>query len=442
MSAQETATETGTFSNENINVNVTKKPHCQVKFEVTVQPQAAQAAYVKAIKNVKKEVSVPGFRKGKAPDHLVLTNYSSAIQKEFVDVVLQTAFNEALHLTHISPFKEGHMKRPVVQECSKEKGAKFTIEFEVKPHVPSIDLNDIKIDKPTFAPVTDKEKQNALHRIALQFTTYDPLEDQSVKEDDFVDLDVDILEDNQPERHIIKNQRTQVSDDGLPPWIREKIIGLKVGESAEGNTEEDPNQTRPDFKSVPFRVTVKGLWKGHMPPFDDALAQKVGLQSFEELQTKIAEKLEKEAKDEHTEKEIELLDNLLLNKFPIDLPLSLIERNKEARLQNYLDKLADQSDQEFSTTQLKQIERSIETNTIHQLQLLFLLRKAAADYEIEVNANDINEELSRQIALVSTGRSPLDFQGDKDMVREQLYGLALDRKIKKFLLDKATSAEG
>ena len=65
-----------------------------------------------------------------------------------------------------------------------------------------------------------------------------------VEENDFVDLNVTILED--PPREVIHNQRTQVISTGLPSWLREKVVGLKAGESAEGMTEQDLTLAEPD----------------------------------------------------------------------------------------------------------------------------------------------------------------------------------------------------
>ena len=45
-----------------------------------------------------------------------------------------------LHLTHIHPLKDGQIKRPVVHECTVEKGAHFTIEFESRPAIPKVNV--------------------------------------------------------------------------------------------------------------------------------------------------------------------------------------------------------------------------------------------------------------------------------------------------------------
>lgn len=443
MSTQEkdATLTTQTFKNENLQVVVSRHPNCQVKFEITVQPEAVKAAFAKAAKNVKREVSLPGFRKGKAPDHMITEKFGSAIEKEGVDITLQTAFNEAIHLTNLHPLREGNIKRPLVHECSLEKGASFSIEFEVRPQIPEIHFSDLKIKQVPLTAITEKDEERALHQVANQFTTYEAApEGTTVEPNEFADLDIEVIENGTP-RKVIENQRTQINEEGIPKWVLNKVIGLKAGESAEGETEQDPEHHVPDFKPTQFRVTVKALYKGETPALDDALATRVGLKTMDELKTKIKEKLEREAQDKSSEDEMTQLEQLLLQKYQFDLPRSLIDANKKSRLNDYLNQLRSQNQDGYIQSNRRQIEQSVENATVHQLQLFFILRKVAAENQIEVTQEDIGQELTHQISLMQSGRSFLDFN-DREHMRDQLQTIALDRKVKQFLLDKATRVNG
>jgi trigger factor len=438
VSTQETESDVpSNFNNDNLSVTVTKKPHCQMKFDIKVNPLAVEAAYQKALKNVNKEVSLPGFRKGKAPEAMIMEKYSSVIQKELIDLALQTAFNEAIQLTHIHPLKDGNIKRPIVHECSREKGAHFTIEFEARPLIPSIQVDDLHIQKTTPRSITDQDRKNALHNLVLQFTEYDPIEDRPAQENDFVNLSVTILDENP--REVIHNQRTEINATGLPAWLRKKVIGLRANESAEGMTEQDPTLTEepdPNFQSLPFRVTVHAIWEGKLPAVDEELAKRVGLQSVEELEKKIGERLEQEAQEEAFKSNVQAIEQLLVEKYPIDLPQTYIDANKEVRLNDYLMQL-EKEGRDYSKEDYKQLDKAVERSTIYQLQLFFILHKLAADQNITVSNEELSQELTRQVALISSGRSNIDFN-DREKLQEQLHNLALDRKIKQFLVDKAT----
>lgn len=431
---------TSTFSNENLTVSVTKKPHCEVKFDVVVTPQSAAAAYQKAIRNINKEVSIPGFRKGKAPTPIILEKYSSAVQKEFADLIIQIGFNESLQLADLHPLKDGRITRPILHECSVEKGAHFTIEFESRSIIPPIDLEKLRLKKIHPSPITDREEQNALQNLLLQFAQYEPIEDRPTQEGDFVDLDVTILGDNPKE--VIHNQRTQVVPTGLPSWLRQKVIGLKAGESAEGVTEQDLTLSKPvpEFKSLPFKVTVKAILNGNLPAVDEELAKKVGLESIDKLHIKLRERLEKEVEEEAREEQVRLLEEALVAAHLFDLPQSYIDSNKEARLESYFQKQK-KDKRDYPKEELDQISQMIEESTIYHLQLFFLMRKVASEYQITLSQDDLREELTRQMALASSGRNSINFSGEKEEFAEQLNHFAFDRKIKEFLLNAATFSD-
>ncbi len=78
-----TVQEPQILSNENVRFSIHRKPACVVEFDVEATEKLVQTAHKKAIKAVCKEVTIPGFRKGKAPDALVVTKYEPAINKEW-----------------------------------------------------------------------------------------------------------------------------------------------------------------------------------------------------------------------------------------------------------------------------------------------------------------------------------------------------------------------
>lgn len=433
MSTAETGADQNTASNDHITVHVFRKPNCLIKFDITVKPEAIEAAYHNAVKAVKKEVNIPGFRKGRAPDHFILEKYASVIQKETVDIALKTAFNESIQLTHLHPLKDGLVKRPLVHECSREKGAHFVLEFEGRPTVPSVKAEELQLQKIAPKDVTDEARQNALEQVLMQFMTYEPVDDRGVEENDFIDVDVTLLEE--PPRDVIQNQRTQVNKKGLPAWMGEKVIGLKAGEHAEGMTQPNEDNPDPAFKPVPYRITVKAIWKGLPPELNDELAKKVGLNSIEELYKKIKNRLKSELEDDAYRRQIHELEEKLIEKYPIDLPRTYIEARNNSHMESYLKQL----EAGHVQTQAKdygELQKMIEATTIRNLMLHFLFHHIAAENDIQVTNDEITQELSKQISLLPSGRSQIDINGEREKLHDQIYHLALDRKIKQYLLDK------
>jgi trigger factor len=436
VSEQDIENDTKKISNDNITVLITKKPHCQVKFDITVPPHATEAAYQKAIKKVSKDISIPGFRKGKAPTPMILDKYGSFVKEEFVELVLQTAFNEALHLSKEHPMKEGHINRPVVKSCSREQGANFTIEFESRVTFPDIQLDKLQVKKIAVPQITDKESNEAMQQLVTRLADFKPAEDKPVEENDFINLEV-IIFGEFPK--IIENNRVQVNKEHLPEWILHKVIGLKAGESIEGLTENSDNEfiSEEIFHSIPFKATVSAIWEVQLPDLDDELAKKVGLQSLEELKNKMQERLEQTAVEDAFEKQFELIEDALISNFSIDVPKSYLNEEKKGRLQEYLKPLIEKKLSGHIEQHRKSIEAKIEQISLSRLQIYFLMHALAAQNNIQPTEEEISQELVRQTSLMSIGRSRISL-ADREQLRNQLYNLALEHKIKQFLINHVT----
>src|SRR6185369_199393 len=80
------------FSNENLKVKVHFKPNCKVELEVHALPPLLKDAYRKAVKVVGREVTLPGFRKGKAPEALVEKSYAKQIDTEWQQAIADLSF--------------------------------------------------------------------------------------------------------------------------------------------------------------------------------------------------------------------------------------------------------------------------------------------------------------------------------------------------------------
>jgi len=424
-----------TESNDHITVVVTRKPHCQIHFDIKVAPDSVEVAYQTALKRMNKEITLPGFRKGRAPEAMILERYSSTVQKECLDLVLKTSFSEALHLTHLHPLTDREIKPPLIHHCNRKEGAHFSVEFEGRPLIPSVKLEKLHIPQAPRPPLTEEERDNALHNLLLKFATYDRVEHRPAQEDDFVDLSIELLED--PPREVIKNQRTEVNRRGLPSWLRQKVIGLQGGESVEGMTEQDPalSQSSTDFRSAPFRLTLHSIWEGRLPLADEAFAKRVGLSSVEELHQKINQRLAQQVEEGAFRSEVDAIERLLVKKYPIDLPQSLIDSDKKARLNDYLQSL-EREKIEYSEEDSRQIERSIEEISIFGLQLFFLFQKIAADNNITVDPKEVEQELARELALSSLAPKGDDMSYAKKL-SHRIHNALLERKVKRFLVDSA-----
>src|SRR5690242_12517421 len=99
--------EQAPFQNDHLRCTLHQKPACVVEYAVEALEPLVQEARKKAIKKVAKEVSLPGFRKGKAPEQMVVKNFSTQVDKEWQQEIANVTFLECQKLAPVRLLKDG-----------------------------------------------------------------------------------------------------------------------------------------------------------------------------------------------------------------------------------------------------------------------------------------------------------------------------------------------
>lgn len=423
---------------EHLDVFVTRSPGCYLKLDITVSPEASQAAYAKAVKSVNKEISIPGFRKGKAPDAIVIQRFEPHIKKEWHDNLLNTAFSEFIGKTHLYPYSnQNSVKRAEVKSATKEDGCRLHIEYESRPTVPNVDVSAIQVDPVQAEPVNEKEIDETLHQIQLKLGTWNKVQDRPVQKGDFVDLDIEALDN--PPRSICKDMRFEVAEGRMGQWMMKLIVGRNLNETVEGMSEKEESLTLEnpeDFKPTLCRITIKAITTAELPPLDDELAKKVGLTKIDELRPKVEQDLQKRAEEERKDKLRAQVENQLLAQYDFDIPASLIAPQLKETVQH---RVAELKKHENSKEHLQQMAKDIEQNTLQELnrayRLYFLTRKIAEEHNIGVYENELMQEMFKQMMLPE-GQALVEKGMNTDEVRSKLFVNVLSKKVLDFLAEK------
>ena len=117
---------------------VHRKPACHIELEVKASPALVLAARKEAIKKIGKEVTFPGFRKGHAPEEMVVKKYSSAIESQWHKSIADAAFSAAQLQARVPLLSH----TPVTFDLKKhslEEGAEIVFSFDTEPEVPTVD---------------------------------------------------------------------------------------------------------------------------------------------------------------------------------------------------------------------------------------------------------------------------------------------------------------
>lgn len=432
MSNQEKA-----FENNSFKVFVEEKPGCQVLLKIKVSKDQVIKTHKQAIKKINKEVSVPGFRKGKAPDATVLKNFATYVEQEWKEILVNDALRGSLDLTKIYPLNKDSIQRPKIESCSLEDGASVVINFERYPEIPVVDFSQLNVPSIEAKPVNDEKIHEVLEEIQKAHANWEDVSGRPVADGDFIDLDIDAI-DQDPVKSIVKDRRFEVSEKKMISWLRNLVLGMEIGAVKEGTSELDDNadeQVKAKFKPTHCRIQLNGIKKIIPHEINDELAKKAGASSVIDLKQKITQNLQDEAAFEQKAKQYELLEDTLLSTYPFEIPASMFEGERQWRIKEKIRELKNQniSDDEIKNRE-SEIESEVAKETHESLRLYFLGKQIAEQGKIQVTNQELNQELIRHM---SQNPGFYGKENNKEASQEVISHLAnnlMQRKAKEYAL--------
>lgn len=430
------------FKAKEFTFTVEHQPKCRVLFHVHASPQFAKEAYKKAIKNVSKEVSLPGFRKGKAPEALIIKKHSKAIDEEWKQQLANSAFPEAEQIAKIPVIKKEAKINFDIKKYSLEEGAELTFSFETTPTVPSIDLSQFKLEPVKRPATTDKEVAETIRQIRFYFAEWKPIEDRPVEEGDFVLLDVDLLE---PPSSVFQKTRFEVRDHSMAQWMKPLVIGMKVGESTEGIStpdEELPEEEKAGFTPKKVKITLRRLEEALLPPLDHHYYQKLGVANEEELRPKIEQLLNKKADAHVKEEERVQAVNFLLNQHPFDLPPSFVTNETRSRMQQLSkDPLFMQQWQKSSKAEQQEMLENMMSQSEKAVRLFYLCNQLCKEKNIKISPEDLPHSSSSVLEMLIDPQQEHYASDNSVLQAAETYSRLILEKAEDYLITEAKKSQ-
>lgn len=395
------------YENTSYKVSGTEQPGCLLSLKIDVSPQEVANARKLAVKAVGKQISLPGFRKGKVPGEVIEKNYKSQIEREWQEIVSDLAFQNAITLTHRPPRSSKAVKTFKLESCSLDQGASLVIEYEHAPQIPSVALNEVEFSPVERPLITEEQIEEGLKNLRLRQATWEPVEEERpVQEGDYVVLSLEVSR-NEAKQKVLDQRNVQVNETSLPAWLKAKVIGLKKGQELTGELENTPaGETPASFHLILHRIETPIL-----PALEEEFFKRVGADSLEDLRERIRSVLQEQADVEFHERLISSFEKALVEKYLFELPESLLqdERSafiKEAKRQGLPQEEAEKNATEYAPRNLRR---------------LFLLRQIGSDAGIEVPEAAVREKVAAELSRSSRRPTEEELTGLQTQARTRLF---------------------
>ena len=418
------------LANEFVELSVEHKPHCIVEFHVKASPLLTQRAYQNAIKSVAKETTVPGFRKGKAPEEMIKKTFKNQIDKKWEQLIGEEAFAECDRLAKTPVLNQQTRIHFKMKEHSMD-GAEMTFQFESEPLIPELDLSSLKLETLNKEPVGEEKLEEIIHRIRTFFAKWEEVNERAAQALDFVTIDLDLIEDDKTSP-VFHNTRLEIKAPQMANWMREIVTGMSVGESKEGLSEIDEDASDEDkqnFKPKKVKITLNKIESPILPVVDDEFAQKLLAETAEIMRERLMTLLTKQAEDEVRNQYRDQLSTLLLEHAHFEVPGSLLYTEIQHRSKQLFESPSFKKRyQSLSEDEKKEEFKKVEKQAIDALKLFYICRKVLTDNNIRILPSDLTQEI----------HSPLDAMfADKDLAKVEKTEAEKNLLMSRILLSKA-----
>ena len=372
-----------------------------VKLVIEASAEEFEAGLNAAYNKNKNKISVPGFRKGKAPRKMIEQLYGSQI-------FFEDAANEIIPDAYADAAKESGLdivSQPKVSIEQLEAGKPFIFaaEVAVRPEVELGEYKGVEVTK-ADAEVTDADVEEELKKVQDQNSRTVSVEDRAVKDGDMTVIDFEGFIDGEAfEGGKGENYPLTIGSHSFIDTFEEQMIGMNIGEEKELNVTfpEDYHAENLKGKPATFKVTVKEIKEKQLPELDDDFAQDVSdfdtlAEYKDDLKKKIAERKESEAK---AKKESEAIEKVV-EAAKMDIPQAMIDTQVNRMLEDFAMRLQQQGlsvEQYFQYTGMTadKIMEEMNPEAVKRIKNSLVLEAVAKAENIEVSEEEFEAELQK-----------------------------------------------
>lgn len=423
-------------------VTVKDLENFKVELEITVPAAELYKAYEAAFKKLSYRVNIPGFRKGKAPKHIVERNVGKEYMlNEAFEICGPKAFGEALEAQSLEP-----VTRPEFEAVTLEQGKDlvFKASFTKKPEVELGEYKGLKVEVQKDVVDDEAVQKQLLTMLDRQADMVDAEEGAEVAKDDFITLDFKGFVDGEAfAGGEGKDYPLQIGSNSFIPGFEDQLVGAKVGEEKEVNVTfpEEYHSEELKGKAAMFKCTVKSIKRKVLPALDDEFAKKAStFQTLDELKADIKSNLEKAAESKAESQKREAAIDQAAENAKVEIPEVMIENRINVMIQELALRLEQQGMKlemymQYAGTDMAKLRETYKDTAAKNVKVDLVLEAVAKAEGMKVEAEDLDAEIANMAAAY--GAKPAEV---KKIIAEQnrlgdLVATVLRRKTAQFIID-------
>lgn len=388
-----------------MSVQVEKLEKNMAKLTIEVSSEEFENAIAKAYKKNKNKISMPGFRKGKAPRAMIEKMYGKGIFYE-------DAANSIIPDAYADAAKESELEivaQPEIDVTQIESGKPFifTATVALKPEVTLGEYKGIEVEKKEVE-VTDEEVEAEINKVRESNARMLDIDDRATQDGDTVLIDFDgYVDGKQFEGGKADDYSLVLGSHSFIDNFEEQLVGKNIGDDVEVNVTFPENYQAEELQGKPavFKVKIKEIKVKELPELDDDFAQDVSnfdtiAEYKEDLKKKLTENKEEALKREREEAVI----GKIIENAQMDIPEQMVDAQTRQMTQEFAQRLSSQGlsiDQYMQFTGLtpqKMIEE-LKPQALKRIQSRLVLEAVVAAENIETTEEELDKEIENMASM-------------------------------------------
>ena len=413
-----------------MSVQVEKLEKNTVKLTIEVAAEELEKALQEAYNRQKKNISMPGFRKGKVPRAMVEKMYGAGVfYEDAANALIPQAYADAA-----KECGEDIVSRPVVDITQIEKGKPFifTAEVATKPEVTLgkyIGVTVTKVD----GTVTDEDVTAAIDKEREKNARTINVEDRAIENGDTAVIDFEGFVDGVAfEGGKGENHSLEIGSGSFIPGFEDQLIGKNAGDDVDVNVTFPEEYHAEDLagKEATFKVKIHEIKSKEIPELDDEFVQDVSEFDTVDVKAKLEEQKQNEIKSAYQNEAIDKI----VDKSTMELPDAMIDTQCENMINQFAQQMAQQGlsmDQylQFSGLTIDQLKEQVRPDAITRIKSSLVLEQIAKEENIEITDADVDAEIEKMATMYNMEADKLKEYMGADEKENMKQDLAVQKAV-------------
>jgi len=408
------------------------------KLSIEVAPDAVTRELDRALADVAKKASIPGFRPGKAPKAIVEKHYGGEVRADVLQRLVSEAYLRAMEENKLNPVDIPAIDN--VSDLVKGSPLSFTATVEVRPQIALGTYEGIEV-KESAITVSDGELNETIDRLREMYAQLEVVEGRPVQKGDSLIIDFEGFHDSKPiEGAKASDYLLELGSNSLIPGFEEQLVGMNKGETREIKVTfpKDYNNEGLAGKDASFTVTLKEIKKKVLPELNDEFAKDIGNdKSLDELKAGIKQDIEIRKRNEQASAQRESILSTLVDSHTFDLPEGMVDRELLSMARSHATRLA-RKGVDMKSFDIAKFREENKALAEKRVKGLLLLDEIAEKEKIDVSPQEISSALA--VMAKSSGQTVdaiKKYYESQDGGLENLRGSLIQEKALGLLLSKA-----